>query len=269
MPARTSVATPPATAPNPLPADLTEALRRLKLAAVRRLAPEVLQTAKVQRWAPEEVLRTLIEAEIAARDESNLRNRLRGAGFPVTKSLEEFKVAASSVPQATFDYLASLEWVPKAENLCLVGSAGTGKSHLLVALGHAAVAAGHKVRYLTAADLVEQLYRGVADNSVGRVIDTLLRHDLIIVDEVGFAPLDDTGTQLLFRFVAAAYERRALGVASHWPFEQWGRFLPEHVTATSLLDRLLHHASVVVTEGESFRMREAKTRTRREHHMNP
>jgi DNA replication protein DnaC len=267
MPPRTS--TPPPTAPAPLPPDLTEALRRLKLAAVRRLAPEVLATAKVQRWAPHEVLRTLIEAEIAARDESNLRSRLRGAGFPVTKTLDEFKVAASSVPQATFNYLAALDWVAKAENLCLVGPAGTGKSHLLVALGHAAVAAGHKVRYLTAAELVEQLYRGVADNSVGRVIDTLLRNDLIIVDEVGFAPLDDTGTQLLFRFVAAAYERRALGIASHWPFEQWGRFLPEHVTATSLLDRLLHHASVVVTEGESFRMREAKTRTRRTTQENP
>jgi DNA replication protein DnaC len=259
MAARTSTAPPTA----PLSADLTEALRRLKLGTVRRLAPEVLHTAKVQRWAPEEVLRTLIEAECAARDESNLRNRLRGAGFPVTKSLDEFKVAASSVPQATFDYLTGLEWISKAENLCLVGPAGTGKSHLLVALGHAAVAAGHKVRYLTAAELVEQLYRGVADNSVGRVIDTLLRHDLVIVDEIGFAPLDDTGTQLLFRFVAAAYERRALGVASHWPFEQWGRFLPEHVTATSLLDRLLHHATVVVTEGESFRMREARTRTAR------
>lgn len=261
MPART------AAAPTPLAADLTDALKRLKLSAVRQLAPEVLHTAKVQRWTPEEVLRTLIEAEITARDESNQRNRLRGAGFPVTKTLDEFTVTASSVPQPTFDYLAGLEWIPKAENLCLVGPAGTGKSHLLVALGHAAVAAGHKVRYLSAADLVEQLYRGLADNSVGRVIDTLLRHDLVIVDEVGFAPLDDTGTQLLFRFVAAAYERRALGIASHWPFEQWGRFLPEHVTATSLLDRLLHHATVVVTEGESFRMREARTRTTRSSRM--
>ena len=108
------------------------------------------------------------------------------------------------------------------ENLCLVGPAGTGKSHLLVALGVAAVQAGHKVRYFTAAELVETLYRGLADNSVGRVIDTLLRNDLIIIDEVGFAPLDDTGAQLLFRFVAAAYERRALGIASHWPFEPVG-----------------------------------------------
>jgi hypothetical protein len=138
--------------------------------------------------------------------------------------------------------------------------AGTGKSHALIVLGVAAVEAGHRVRHFTAAELVETLYRGLADNSVGRVIDTLLRADLVIVDELGFAPLDDTGAQLLFRFVAAAYERRALGIGSHWPFDQWGRFLPEHTTAVSLLDRLLHHSIVVVTEGESFRMREARAR---------
>ena len=142
----------------------------------------------------------------------------------------------------------------------MVGPAGTGKSHLLVALGHAAVDAGHKVRYFTAADLVETLYRGLADNTVGKIIDTLLRADLIIIDELGFAPLDDTGAQLLFRLVAAAYERRSLGIASHWPFEEWGRFLPEHTTAVSMLDRLLHHATVVVTYGDSYRMRQARAR---------
>jgi IstB-like ATP binding protein len=126
-----------------------------------------------------------------------------------------------------------------------------------VAAGHAAVRDGLRVRYLSAAELIESLYRGLADNSVGKIIDSLLRFDLVIVDELGFAPLDDHGTQLLFRFVAAAYERRSLGIASHWPFEQWGRFLPEHTTAASMLDRLLHHAVVVVTEGESFRMKEA------------
>jgi DNA replication protein DnaC len=246
------------TAPTPLAPDLEAALRRLKLSAVRRLAPEVMQTAKAQRWPPDELLRTLLDAELAARDASNARTRLRAAGFPVAKTLDEFQVATSSVPRATFDYLATLEWIAARENLVLVGPAGTGKSHLLVALGLAAVEAGSRVRYLTATDLVETLYRGLADNSVGRVIEGLLRHDLVIVDELGFAPLDDVGTQLLFRFVAAAYERRSLGLASHWPFESWGRFLPEHTTAVSLLDRLLHHAVVVVTEGESFRMRESR-----------
>jgi len=239
--------------------DLAAGLRRLKLAAMRQLAPELLVTAKTQRWAPEELLRTLVEAEITARDASNARTRLKAAAFPVTKTLEEFDRGASSVPHATLDYLASLEWITARENLCLVGPAGTGKSHLLVALGTAAVQAGHRVRYLTAAELTETLYRGLADNSVGKVIDTLLRNDLIIIDEIGFAPLDDTGAQLLFRFVAAAYERRALGIASHWPFESWGRFLPEH-TAASLLDRLLHHANVVVTAGDSYRMRQARAR---------
>ena len=261
-PAR-SVPPPNATSAPPLPADLVAGLKRLKLATIRAQAPEVLANAKVQRWTPEEVLRTLVEAEIAARDDTNLRLRRRAAGFPVVKTLEAFQVAASSVPQPTFDHLASLDWITTRDNLVLVGPAGTGKSHLLIAVGHAAVDAGLRVRYLTAADLVEQLYRGLGDNSVGRVIDTLLRNDLIICDEVGFAPLDDTGTQLLFRFVAAAYERRSLGLASHWPFESWGRFLPEHVTAASLLDRLLHHATVVVTEGESYRMREARAHTNR------
>ena len=237
-------ATTPALAP-----DLVEGLRRLKLAAMRRLAPELLITAKTQRWSPEELLRTLVEAEITARDASNARTRLKTAAFPVTKTLEDFDRKISAVPTATLDYLASLEWIAAKENLCLVGPAGTGKSHLLVALGAAAVHAGHRVRYFTAAELVETLYRSLADNSVGKTIENLLRHDLLLVDEVGFAPLDDTGTQLLFRFVAAAYERRSLGIASHWPFEAWGRFLPEHTTAVSLLDRLLHHANVVVTNG--------------------
>jgi DNA replication protein DnaC len=248
-----------ATAPT-LDADLEAGLKRLKLAAMRRLAPELLVTARTQRWRPEELLRTLVEAEIAAREASNTINRRKAASFPVEKSLAEFDVGVSSIPRATFDYLGSLEWIRGAENLALVGPAGTGKSHLLVALGHAAVEAGHRVRYYTAADLVESLYRGLADNSVGRLIDQTLRHDLIIIDEIGFAPLDDTAAQLLFRLVAAAYERRSLAISSHWPFDQWGRFLPEHTTAVSLLDRLLHHAHVVVTDGESYRMRQARTK---------
>ncbi len=240
--------------------DIAAGLRRLKLSAMRQLAPDLLLTARTQRWAPEELLRTLVDAEITARDASNARARMKTAAFPVIKTLDELDRSACSIPGPTLDYLATLEWITARENLCLVGPAGTGKSHVLVALGVAAVCAGHKVRYFTAADLTETLYRGMADNSVGRVIENLLRNDLILVDEVGFAPLDDTGAQLLFRFVSAAYERRSLGIGSHWPFESWGRFLPEHTTAVSLLDRLLHHANVVVTAGDSHRMRQARAR---------
>ena len=249
-----------ATTPAPLAADLEGGLRRLKLASMRAVAPQLLITAKTQRWTPEELLRALVETEINARDASNTRLRSKQACFPMVKTIEEFDPAASSIPEPTWAYLTSLEWIQAKENLTLVGPAGTGKSHTLIALGHAAVASGLRVRYFTAAELVETLYRGLADNSVGRLIETLLRNDVVLVNEVGFAPLDDTGTQMLFPFVAA-YERRSLGIASHWPFEQWGRFLPEHTTAVSLLDRLLHHNNVVATDGESHRMREARTRS--------
>lgn len=145
------------TAPELAP-DLLAGLRRLKLSTMRQIAPELMITAKTQRWSPEEFLRTLLAAELTARDESNARLRMKAAAFPVIKTVDEFDVGASSIPKPTFDYLTSLEWIRAAENLCLIGPAGTGKSHTLVALGVAAVHAGHKVRYFTAADLVDTLY---------------------------------------------------------------------------------------------------------------
>ena len=241
--------------PPTLPADLEAGLRRLRLAAIRREAPELLLTAKTQRWAPEELLRTLIDTEIAARDRSNVVNRLTAARFPVTKTLEEFNLAESSITAKSHDYLITLDWINQANNLCLVGPAGTGKTHYLIGLGRAAAETGRKVRYFTAVELIEHLYRAVADNTVGKAIEQVCRNDLIIIDEIGFAPLDHTGCQLLFRVIAAAYERRSLAIASHSPFDQWGRFLPDQPTAVSLLDRLCHHAHIITTTGDSYRLR--------------
>ena len=150
---------------------------------------------------------------------------------------------------------------------------GTGKTHLAVGLGDRAPAKpGTGSATSPPPNSSKPSTAALADNTVGRVIDTLLRNELIIIDELGFAPLDDTGAQLLFRFVAAAYERRALGIGSHWPFESWGRFLPEHTTAVSMLDRLLHHCHVVITDGDSYRMKQARARggaTREDQLINP
>ena len=244
----------PRTTPT-LPADLEAGLRRLRLATIRREAPEILITAKTQRWTPEETIRVLVNLEIEGRDRSNIANRLLAAKFPVTKTLDEFTLSESSIPQSSYDYLVTLEWITRAENLCLVGPAGTGKTHMLIALGHHAINAGRKVRYFTAVDLIEHLYRAVADNTVGKTIEALCRNDLLIIDEIGFAPLDHTSTQLLFRIVAGAYERRSLAIGSHHPFENWGRFLPDQATGTSLLDRLCHHAHIITTNGDSYRLK--------------
>ena len=134
----------------PLDPVLVQGLRRLKLRRLRQVAPEVCQTARTQRWRPEELLRVLVEEECQARDESNRCMRLKQAAFPVHKTLDAFDLSVSSLSRATFDYLASLEWLPQHRNLALVGPPGTGKSHLAVALGHAAVDAGYRVRFFRA-----------------------------------------------------------------------------------------------------------------------
>gem|GEM_PF-194974 len=187
-------------------------LKRLKLTAMRTLAPELLVVAKTQRWKPEEFLRALVEAEIAARDASNARNRLRVAKFPVTKSLDEFDVAPSSAQRAGFDYLALLEWIAARENPCL-WSRRDGKV-APACRARPRSRPGRPPRALLLCRLAgRDPLSEMAHNSVGKVIDQTLRADFVIVDELGFAPLDDAGTQLLFRFVATVYN----GCHSVWP----------------------------------------------------
>ena len=144
------------------------------------------------------------------------------------------------------------------ENLCLAGPAGVGKSHLAQGLGRAAIAAGKKVRFFKADQLIEALYRGLADNTVGKLIERLLRHDFIVIDDLGFTALDRLAADHLFRFIAAAYEQRSVAITTNVDFERWTQFLPDAATATAILDRFLHHCHVITLEGESFRLREAR-----------
>ena len=230
---------------------------------MRRLAPELLVTAKTQRWSPEEFLRTLVEAEIASRDESNARERLKAAGFPVTKTIDEFDLAASSVKPATFDYLA-LARVDHRHGRTCASSAPPGPARATCSSPSATPPSTPANGSATSPPPSSSRPSTAASPTTASAASSrhILRADLILIDEIGFAPLDDTGAQLFFRLVAGAYERRSLGIGSHWPFEDWGRFIPEHTTAVSLLDRLLHHAVIVATDGESYRMKEARATER-------
>ena len=236
--------------------ELEAGLRRLKLRRVRELAPELCQTARTQRWRPEELLSALVREEIAACEASNLAARLKAARFPTGKALERFDPGASELRRATFDFLASLG-SSAARTSASLGPRERGRA-ISAQLGRAACQAGHRVRFLVADELVEELHRGLADNSIGKLIAGLLRNDVVIIDDLGFTALDRIAAEHFFRFIAAAYERRSLIVSTNVSFERWTDFLPEETVATAILDRLLHHCHVIRLAGESYRLREAR-----------
>jgi DNA replication protein DnaC len=210
----------------PLEPELEAGLRRLKLRRVRELAPELLQTARTQRWPPEDLLTVLVREEIAARERSNLANRLRAAQFPGHKTLDAFDPAASELSRTR-----SSSYVRWNGSSATTISCSPARRHRQVPSRRGArprcLRAGHRVRFFSADDLVEALYRGLADNSVGKLIAGLLRNDVVIIDVLGFTAVDRVAAEDLFRFVTAAYEKRSLIFSTNVEFERWTRFLPD------------------------------------------
>lgn len=249
-----SVATPKAP---PLPAEIEKTLRSLRLPHIRRAAPEVLATAASQRWEPSEVLRVLLEAEAKGRAEASIAIRRRRSGLPAGKTFEAWEEKASSIPVATQQALRTLEWVQRGENLCLCGPSGTGKSHFAEALGHLAIDKGKVVAWHTLESL-EALLRGHrADGSVAKAVAKLIRADLVIVDDIGMVPVSAEAAEALFRLVDAAYEKRSLAITSNLHPSGFDELMPQTLAAATV-DRLLHHAHVIVTEGaDSYRLAQA------------
>jgi len=249
-----SVSTP---APPALPAELERLLRRLRLPYVRAAAPEVVATATSQRWEPAEVLRVLFAEEAAGRDRATIRTRRRASGLPAGKTLEAWDEGASSIPAATQQALRGLEWVERGENLCVCGPSGTGKSHFAEALGHLAIDKGKRVAWHTLESLEALVRRHRADDTVAKAISKLIRADLLIVDDVGMLPVSPEAAEALFRVVDAAYERRSLALTSNIHPSGFDELMPKTLAAATV-DRLLHHAHVIVTDGmESYRLAQA------------
>ncbi|HYU94524.1 MAG TPA: IS21-like element helper ATPase IstB [Actinomycetota bacterium] len=233
--------------------ELAPLLRRLKMPHARRAAPEVLHTARAQRWDPAEVLKVLLEEEVAGRDRSGAGNRLKAASFPSGKTFEAWDEESSSIPAPTQRALRTLEWVGRRENLAVCGPSGTGKSHLLEAVGHLAVERGMRVAWFSLETLGGLVRRHRVDDSVGRAIGRILRANLVVVDDVGMLPVGPDAAEGFYRLVDAAYERRSVAVGSNLHPAGWDELMPKTL-ATATVDRLLHHAHVVLTGGESFRL---------------
>jgi len=247
--------TPPA--PPPLPDELDRLLRRLRLPYVRRAAPEVLATANAQRWEAAEVLRVLLAEEAAGRDQATIQLRRRSSGLPAGKTFDAWEEKPSAIPKQTQQALRTLEWIDRAEVLVVCGPSGTGKSHFIEALGHLAIDNGKTVAWHTLETLAVLFRRHRADDSVNKAINKLIRSDLILIDDVGLLPISADAAEALFRVVDAAYEKRSLALSSNIHPSGFDELMPKTL-ATATVERLLHHAHVLITDGQdSYRLAQA------------
>jgi DNA replication protein DnaC len=246
------------TAPSapPIPDELERILRRMRLPYLRKAAPDVLATARAQRWDPAEVVRVLLSEEVIGRDAATRRMRRKAAGFPTGKTFSSWRAEESSIPEATQQALMTLEWVGRAENLAVAGPSGTGKSHFVEALAQAAIEQDLRVAWFTLESLTATVGKAKVDGSIARTVARICRCDLIVVDDIGMLPAGQEAAEAFYRIVDAAYERRSVAVTSNIHPSGFDQILPKTL-ATATVDRLLHHAHLMVTKGDSHRLAEA------------
>jgi len=231
-------------------------LRELRLPHMRRTAPDLLATAKAQRWDPAEAVRALLAEELAGRQASSINSRRKAAGFPTGKTFDAWDETISSIPAPTQRALRTLEWLERHENVVVCGPSGTGKSHFLEALGHAAIDHGAHVSWFSLEQLGQVVRRGRADDSTGRAIKRIMRADVIVIDDIGLLPVAAETAEALYRVVDAAYEKRSIALSSNLHPAGFDELMPKTI-ANATVDRLLHHAHVVLTAGDSIRLTQA------------
>jgi len=230
--------------------------RRLRLKYVRESAEEVMLTARAQRWDPAEALRVLLVSEVEGRDRSTIEAKRRKAHFPAGKTFESWIESRSSIPPATQRALRSLEWVTRAENVVVAGPQGTGKSHLLEAIGRHAVEQRLSVAWFSVEDLGTIVRRHRVDDTVSKTFAALAQVSLTVIDDIGLLPISTDAAEGLYRLVDAAYERRSLALSTNLHPSGFDQLMDKTI-ASALVDRLLHHAHVILTDGESVRLADA------------
>ena len=239
-------------------------LKQLRLPAMHAEFDKLAREAAAANEDYEQYLLRLTELEVAARASNAVAARIRQAGFGVQKDFDTFDFSA--VPGLNKPKLLELargEWIEQRLNICLVGSPGTGKTHVATALGLAACRLGKRVRFTTAAALVTRLEQAQKQYQLDRLLAQLDRADLLICDELGYLSFSRAGAELLFQVFADRYERKSLLLTSNLAFSEWGQvFQGERMTA-ALLDRLTHRCSIFEMNGESYRFRESMKNKKR------
>jgi DNA replication protein DnaC len=252
------------------PVHLLTDLRELKLPAFAEHWSRVAEEARRSRRGHADYLADLAHLEVTARCERRIARRIKEARFPILKTLDAFDFAA----QPDLDRDAVLElatggFIDERANAVLLGGVGTGKTHLAIALGIAACQQGRRVRFITAAELTTALVEAKAIDRLSRKIEYFTRFELVVLDELGYVPFDRVGADLLFSFVTRVYERRSLLVTTNLPFGRWSEVFHDATAAAAVIDRIVHHATVLQTGGESYRLKDAKRRGRRRKEVPP
>lgn len=209
----------------------------------------------------EKFLRRVLEAEIANREETRRARLLREAAFPVYKTLETYEDGSCTFPPlVSRKDLESCSFVTEKKNLVLYGPVGTGKTHLAIALGVRSCELGFRVKFFTAAQLVVLLSEALAAGTLEKLLRSILKAELLIIDEWGYVPVSREGAQLLFRIISDCYEQRSLILTTNLEFSKWGSIMTDDQMAAAMIDRLAHHGYIVLFEGESYRMKHALMR---------
>jgi len=241
---------------------LSSKLRKLRLGHAASVLEAHHQGAINEKLGYLEFLERLVDDELQTRDHKGLDKRLRTARFPVLKTLEEFDFAFQpSLDVKLIKALADCEFVAKHQTVLFVGPPGVGKSHLATALGVKACMRGYSVLFTTIQHLASQLSAAIADLSIEKLISQYVDADLIVLDELGFTPLNKVVADHIFRIVSERYERGAIILTSNKPFDLWGEMFADPILATAVLDRLVHHAHIVPIAGDSYRTKDRKPPT--------
>ena len=234
-------------------------LEKLRLERIAEVLDSVAEEAARADISYLDFLDRLLEEETAARYQHAVAFKTRSARFPFIKTLDQFDFSFQpSINQRQIKEMATLRFIDNGENLIFLGPPGVGKTHLAVALGLKAVAQGYGVYFTTIHELVDILIRDYSENRVAARMKLLCRPKLLIVDEMGYLPLDRVGASFFFQLVSRRYERGSIIITSNKSYGEWDSIFSDNIIASAILDRLLHHSTTINIRGESYRLREKK-----------